>query len=308
MEIQKIRHPKEAKEIKKEREAAQEPSLSNYNDYRSFLRHYYEYRKLQDAHSLRPYSYSVFSAAADIKSPNYLKLVMSGQRNLSPAMAVSFARGLQLNKEESEEFCALVRFNQAKDPTERNRFLRELSEIRVQKKLSSGEIDRQTWDKVPGWLTWVIYAMADQKGVEFNPEAVAALFKGRANLDAVKIALDRLFSSGELVATDQGGARQARQLIDSPEAVPPALIKKLQSELIHLGLESLYNESPADREFGALTLALTNEEFELIKFELRKLRKKINTDIKVQRKASPAERVYQLNIQFFAVTDSVKSK
>ncbi len=280
------------------------PQLSQYTDYRTYLRDYYLYRKALDACSRRPYSYSVFSAAANIKSPNYLKLVMEGERNLSPEMAVHFARGLHLNKEETEEFCCLVRFNQAKEPTERNRFLRELSELRVRRKLSVGEIDAQVWNKVPDWLTWVVYAMADQQGVEFKVESLARLLRGRATHEALRLTLQRLFESGELVRDEMTGeVRQARELIAAAEAVPSALIKKLQSELIYLGLESLFNDPPLEREIGALTLALTTEEFEMIKFELRKLRKKINTEIKVNRTQNKGQRLYQLNIQLFAVSD-----
>jgi uncharacterized protein (TIGR02147 family) len=90
--------------------------------------------------------------------------------------------------------------------------------------------------------------------------------------------------------------------MDDPQAVPAALVKKLQSELIYLGMESLFVDSPTDREFGAMTVALTEEEFNRLKFELRQFRKKWAKDISTNRATTKGDRVYQMNIQLFAIT------
>ena len=59
------------------------PSLGDYSDYRKYLNDYYRFKKAND----RNYTYSIFSARADIRSPNYLKLVVEGKRNLSLLMS-----------------------------------------------------------------------------------------------------------------------------------------------------------------------------------------------------------------------------
>jgi uncharacterized protein (TIGR02147 family) len=86
------------------------------------------------------------------------------------------------------------------------------------------------------------------------------------------------------------------------ETVPVALVRKLQAELIYLGLESLFQDAPQEREFGAMTVALTEPEFEQLKFELRQFRKRWAKDISVQRKSTKGDRVFQLNIQLFPIT------
>ena len=57
--------------------------------------------------------------------------------------------------------------------------------------------------------------------------------------------------------------------------VPAELVRKSQSELIYLGLESLHKYSPQEREVSGFTLAMTEKEYEWVRFELRKLRKQI---------------------------------
>ena len=59
----------------------------------------------------------------------------------------------------------------------------------------------------------------------------------------------------------------ARMDLKDSEKIPPELIKKLQAELIYLGMESLIQGQTKDREFGSLTVCLTEAEFEKLKFD-----------------------------------------
>jgi uncharacterized protein (TIGR02147 family) len=279
------------------------PKLGLFADYRQYLKEFYEFKRAQTKSSLRPYSYATFAAAADIKSPNYLKLIIDGQRNLSAEMARKFARALGLGKEDTDEFLALVDFTQAQEPIERNRFLKALSDTRVRQQLRSGEIDSDTWEKVPSWVTWVLVALTEQKDVQFDIGELFETMRGKARPDDIKRCLARLFDSGEIVRDlATGEVRKGRELMSGSENVPVALVRKLQSELIYLGLESLFQDSPQDREFGTQTLALTEAEFEQLKFELRQLRKRWYKDVSVKRTMEKGDRIFQLNIQLFPVT------
>lgn len=283
------------------------PDLHEYMDFRQYLLDWYQYRREMTKKDLRPYSYAMFSAAANIKSPNYLKMIIEGQRNLSEEMILKFAKAMGLQKEQADEFRLLVLFGQATDPAERNFFLKELSEFRVLAKMRSGEIDKKAMEKVPGWIGWILYSMLDQEGVEFKADKLRELLRGKANVDEIHDALKALIQSGEVTQDDiTGKLKKTRNLIDSPEEIPVALVRKLQSQLMYLGLESLYQDSPAEREFGSLTLSLTKPEFEELKFKLRQMRKQINKDNSIRRMSTLGERVYQLNLQLFPVTNRVK--
>nr|BFD64572.1 hypothetical protein BdHM001_32530 [Bdellovibrio sp. HM001] len=284
------------------------PVLSDYMNYRQFLGDFYLYKRKASKGSLRAYTYAVFSAAANIKSPNYLKMIIEGKRNLSDDMIGKFGKALGFMKEQTEEFRLLVQFTQAMDPAERNMYLKKLSEHRVAGKLKSGEIDRKTWEKVPNWVAWIIYAMIDQEGVSFDTATLKNLLRGKASEDEIDHALSTLISSGDLRRDEvTGELKKARSLTESPEEIPVALVRKLQSQLMYLGLESLYQDQPTEREFGTLTLSLTKTEFEEIKFKLRQMRKALHKDNSIARMKDKGERVYQLNIQLFPVTNAVES-
>ncbi len=279
------------------------PNVKHYLDFRKFLQDYYRFRRELSKNDLRPYSYAVFSAAANIKSPNYLKLIIEGRRNLSEDMIARFAKAMGLGKDQSEEFRLLVRYGQATDPAERNLHLKELNEKRVDSKLKTGEIDQKTWEKIPSWITWILYSLVDQKDVKFEAEKLRETLRNKVSTEEIQAALSSLLESGELVRdSETGEVKKARNLMESAEEVPVALVRKLQAELMYLGLESLFQDSPTEREFGTATLALTQQEFEELRFTLRKIRKEAHKNIGVKRLTSKGERVYQLNLQLFPIT------
>lgn len=295
------------KNIKNEQTPASlPPVLSSFTNYRDYLKAFYIHKKELSKNSLRSYNYAQFSAAANIKSPNYLKLIIEGKRNLSIDMAHKFAKALSLKKDQTTEFVALIEYGQATDPTDRNQKLKKLNDMRMTQQMQSGKICSQAIEVVPNWVTWVVYTLADQKNVQFDVPALFKTMKGRASAEQIKRAMDRLFETGELVRdSETGEVKKGRALMvgNGSDPIPVELVRKLQSELIYLGLESLYNDMANEREFGAVTLALTQEEFEKVKFELRQLKKRIYTEVLVKREASKGDQVYQMNIQLFPVSE-----
>jgi uncharacterized protein (TIGR02147 family) len=284
------------------------PIVSDYMDYRTFLKDFYSFRKHQTRMDLRPYNYQMFSAAANIKSPNYLKMIIEGRRNLSDDMVLKFAKAMGLDKAQTEDFRLLVNFTQSSDPAERNVYLKQLSEYRVDQKLKSGEIDQKTWDKVPNWVTWVIYAMIDQDGVKFDTRSLRSLLRGKASEEEIQEAINNLVAAGEItVDPTSGELKKSQGQKETPDEIPVALVRKLQAQLMYLGLESLYQDAANEREFGTLTLALTKEEFEQVRLKLRSMRKALHKDNAIARGTKKGERVYQLNLQLFPVTNSSKS-
>ncbi len=282
------------------------PNISDYMDYRLYLADFYFYKKELTKKSLRPYNYAIFSAAADIKSPNYLKMIIEGKRNLSIDMVQKFAKACGLNKAQSDEFKLLVIFNQSEDPADRNYALKQLSEYRVEIKLKHGEFDRRVFEKVPNWIGWIIYALVDQDSVIFETAKLKELLRGKASETEIDQALNLLLSTGELQKDPTTGQITKGKSNEAPDEIPAALIRKLQMQLMYLGLESLYQDTAVEREFGSLTLALSHTEFEELKFKLRQMRKALHKENSIARMNSKGERVYQLNLQLFPVTNPSK--
>src|SRR5690349_21648578 len=84
-----------------------------YSDYRKFLSDLYAAKKPQG------FSYRAFSRVAKLGAPNYLKLVITGERNLTAVMTERFALACGLRGEAAQFFQRLVEFNQARTQQER---------------------------------------------------------------------------------------------------------------------------------------------------------------------------------------------
>ncbi len=282
------------------------PTLADYMDYRLFLADFYHAKKALTRTAIRPYSYALFSAAADIKSPNYLKMIIEGKRNLSLDMVSKFAKACSFNKAQTDEFRLLVVFNQSEDPADRNYALKQLSEYRVEQKLKLGTLDRRVFEKVPNWIGWIIYALVDQEGVSFEVSQLKDLLRGKAAENEITEALANLLKSGELVLDETTQKISKGKPTDAPDEIPAALVRKLQMQLMYLGLESLYQDDATEREFGSLTMSLTKREFEDIKFKLRQMRKALHKENAIARMSSKGERVYQMNLQLFPVSNPTR--
>ncbi len=278
------------------------PNLHTYTDFRKFLKDFYEYKQYETRASLSPYNYKTFSAAADMRSPNYLKLVIEGERNLTAKSAKKFAKAMGLNRLDTEEFILLVEYGQAIDPLERNRYLKALSEYRMQQRIRSGEVTAEAVEKAPHWVAWLLYALADHKEADFNVDSLKSKLRGRIKDTDINKAFEMLLENGSLIK-EGDVVKKGKTAPPNMDEVPAEIIRKLQSELIYIGMESLLNDKADRREFGSLTLCLTEKEFQELKFELRHLRKRIFKDNLVSRESDKGDAVYQLNIQLFPVTN-----
>ena len=98
------------------------PSIFEYEDYRVFLGDLYSFYKVDKSY----FSYRYFSKKAGFSSPNVLKLVIQGERNLTATSIEKFSRALKLTKSEDEFFAYLVQFNQANTEEERSWFAQKM--------------------------------------------------------------------------------------------------------------------------------------------------------------------------------------
>src|SRR5438045_8662218 len=96
----------------------EKPNLFEYEDYRKYLKDLYDFQKK----NRRSFSFRFFSHHAGFTSPNYLKLVMDGARNLTEESIQKFANGFKLNQQETDFFKNLVFFTQAKTSEEKSRY------------------------------------------------------------------------------------------------------------------------------------------------------------------------------------------
>jgi len=281
------------------------PDITCYLDYRTYLNDFFDYKKKQFSSSRVPYSYSNFSASCGLKSPQYLKLIIDGNRNLSEKTIPQFTRALTLKKDEALDFRLLVLSNQEADPGKRALLFKELMDHRVQLKIKNGVLVKKHFESAPNWATWVLFAAIDTDFNFDDCKNVRKLLRNKVTPQQAAEAIKQLFDL-DLVERSASGLKKKRHLLESANEIPVELVRSLQSQFMYLALESLYQDGPAEREFGSATLALTKKEFDALRFKLRQHRKSIQKDISAARHSGlKGQRIYQLNIQLYPVTNKL---
>jgi len=270
-----------------------------YRDYRAFLREYYERNKQRK----NGYSLRAFSRGTGLRSPNYLKLVMDGDRNLTPRMALKFAEGCGLTGEAVEYFCELVAFNQARLARERELHyerLKRFSRFRKVHKLDAAQSAYHSEWHIPA-----VRELVTRPDFQEDPAWIAKTLLPPISPVAAKRALSVLLELGLLVRGDSGRLRQPEELVETPEGPLGHHVVEFHRAMMRHAADALDRVARDEREIASLTLCLSTAQFERLKTEISAFRSSL-----LQRyQASPdAERVVQLNFQLFPLSQKRETR
>jgi uncharacterized protein (TIGR02147 family) len=265
----------------------------HFRDYRVFLRAHYELRKQRRG----GYSLRAFSRGAGLRSPNYLKLVMDGDRNLTPSMALRFAEGCGLSGEGAEYFCELVAFNQARLARERELHFERLTRFSRFRKVHKLDLAQSAYH-----AHWYIPAVRELLArTDFCEDAV---WIGRTLLPEIapaqaKQAIAVLLELGLAVRDDAGRLRQAEELVETPSGPLSHHVVGFHRAMMTLASESLERIPREEREIASLTLCLSDAQLQQLKNELESFR---NHVLQKYQTTSDGVRVVQLNVQMFPLS------
>src|SRR5262245_22853739 len=178
------------------------PVPESFNDFRAYLRAMIEYLK-----STRPqFSYRYFSRLAGFSSPNFLKLVSEGKRNISPQSIAKFARGLGLDQREQEVFETLVLLGQAETDAERNRYYARLR--RRASTSAAARLEDAQFKVYSLWYALPIREMLLLPDFQEDPNWIGRRLRPQVRPSEVKTALLLLEQVGLIVRDETGILRQ----------------------------------------------------------------------------------------------------
>jgi uncharacterized protein (TIGR02147 family) len=263
-----------------------------FDDYRSFLRAYYERRSTQK----RGLSLRGFSRRVGLRSPNYLKLVMDGERNLSSALAVRFGEACGLTGEALDYFCALVAHDQAKSASERalhHARLRGFKRYRETHKLAAAQASYHAH-----WYVPAIRELAARADFRDEPRWIARTLWPSITSAQAKRAIAALLELGLLARDQDGRIRQAEPLVETPDGALGHHVVDFHREMMRLASEALERVPREQREIASLTLCLSPARALELKAEIQQLERQW-----LQRYGSEdAVQVVQLNVQLFPLS------
>lgn len=269
------------------------PDVFEYLDYRKLLTDFYQTKKSEK----RGFSFRSFSRRAGLRSPNHLKRVMDGQRNLSPDSTSRYVTAMGLDGEKAEYFAQLVRFNQARTHAERERSYERLRAFRGYQRAQT--VDDHFAEYHSSWFVPVIREMALRNDFHADPEWIASRLRPAIEVGEAKRALKVLVELGLLVLDDSGGASLNQTVLTTGEQTRGLHMRLYHQTVLERAAASMELIPADERYLSALTFCTSAGGFERIRQRVQQFRQEL---VGILAEESDGDEVLHLGIQLFPMS------
>ncbi|MEZ4743054.1 MAG: TIGR02147 family protein [Bdellovibrionota bacterium] len=271
--------------------------IYGYTDYRCFLRDFYESRKS----SQRGYSYRSFSKTAGFSSPNFLKLVIDGKRNISQETIEKFIKALGLQNKRAEYFRVLVNMNQSKSDNEKEIFFYQLRSMTP--KAKRRELNLESLQYLSNWLYPVIREMISLGEFREDPHWIARRVTADISPNDVESAMRFLIKEKFIEKDRDSGKWTAKEdMVLSSDEVRSLAIRNYHRQMIERAKETLEGLDLKEREFGAVTFVMPESLIDELKNKLKTFRSELHAWSVQACEDQPSDVVIQVNFQMFPHT------
>ena len=265
------------------------PNIFEYENHRLFLKAYFDYCKQK----MPQFSYRYFASKAGFTSPNFLKLVIDGKRNLSPASIEAFAKAFKLSVSESEYFACLVHFHQSETEAGKASWAQNILKCKGLQKIHP--LRQAEYAYYGRWYYIPIREMLLFKNFKNDPQWIADQFTPPLKREQVTEALTHLEQIG-LIAKSSDTWVQVQKTVSTGNEVSHSLVKQYHREMIQKGSDAIEQVQKLQREVSAICIPISVLKRDEIKLKIQQFRKEI---LALADNSEGAEEVYQLNIQWF---------
>lgn len=269
----------------------------DYLDYRAFLRDYYLRAK-----TVRRLSYRGFSVRAGLHSPNYLKLVIEGKRNLTQPMARRFAKAISLDRDAIDYFLELVTFNQAVSSVEREASYARLTGFRCYR--LARPLDLAQTDYHSNWYVPAVRELAASPAFREDARWIARSLLPPITPSEAAHALRILVDLKMLVRNEAGKLEQSDALVSTGAEAKGVHISRYHRVMMERASASIDLIPARDRDISSLTLCLGATGLSRLKERIARFRKEL-LELSVL-EAEPSQ-VIQANFQLFPLSINVRS-
>lgn len=271
------------------------PDIFGYSDYRAYLRDFYAAAKANTT----AFSYRYFARKAGFASPNFLKLVIDGERNLSADSVERFTAALGLDAGEATFFADLVALTQADNEPERVEAFERVAASRTFR--DARRLDTAYDAYFSNWYIPVIREMTARDTFVEDPAWIGAQLLPQIPATQVAAALAVLDALGLVVRDATGRLRPADPTLTTGHELPrrSQAVANYHRQMLNRAIASIDLVPRERRDISALTVVVAPEQVAEMKRRVHAFRERM-LDFAVRQGSDGA--VYQLNVQLFPLT------
>ncbi len=224
--------------------------------------------------------------------------MIDGKRNVSPHGIEKFVHGLHLGGDEAEYFENLVFFGQAETLAEKNRYYERMSRHRSFRQIRG--LDRDQFEYFSKWYYPAIRELIGTRRFRNDPAWIAQALNPPIPVQAATRAIGLLLSLRLIERLPDGALRQMDPIVSSGAEIRSLVVRNYHGEMIQKSLRALDLSPANERDISSVTLSIPESLISDLKERIACFRRELLTTI--GKSTTPADQVYQLNIQLFPLT------
>jgi uncharacterized protein (TIGR02147 family) len=233
-----------------------------------------------------------------LRSPNLLKLVIDGERNLGPDSVHKFVQALELSGKEADFFLDLVTCAQARSVAEKNRAFERISASRRFR--SARRHDGALFDYLSHWYYPAIRELTARPDFVEDPKWVARNLQPRISIAEAERSLSLLLSLGLIVRNPETGCiERGEPSLTTEHEVTSLAVKNFHRQMLERASDSIDTVKPHKRDLAALTVCVSEKTAALVKERIHHFREEI---AQLCDRDEEAQVVYQMNVQLFPLS------
>lgn len=277
------------------------PDIYNSKDYRSFLKEYFEYKKIRNL----KYSFAVFSRFLGFTSRSFIQDVISGKKNISLESIDKFRVLFPRRVDSFEHFRKLVLRDQTKKDNERSYYD---SQILFERSKTKHEMPSHDYSLYSDWYFVPIFFLACDPSFEDDVDWITKkLMFSLSKADAQK-AIETLYHLKYWEKGADGKTKPQFDVISSHAETNRNILKGFHSRMIdlaRLACDFQFNE----RILNAATILIDEKQLNDIREKIFKFKETELGGYQTSKiKSGQKKRVYQFQFAVFPLTQLLGSK
>lgn len=225
--------------------------------------------------------------------------VLQGKRPLPKKYVLAISNSLNLAPKESLYLETLIDFNRAKSMDSKMYYQERLQELAPGEKLSFYEVEAFHCLKNP--LNGAIVELTNLQDFVFDAFWIKERLTIKVTINEIQKSMDMLFELGLLKIDESNKVRPVQKLLHTKQDVQNEALQEYHRNVLHLAADQISQQDVQDREYNATAMGIKKSDLPKIKEEMRDFLKNIIS--KYESSPDEASEIYQMGIQFFALTN-----
>ncbi len=274
------------------------PSVFKYLCYRKFLSDYYYWHKTYTY----GFSYRLMAKNLGFSSPNFLKLVIVGERNISRESLEKIIQGIGLNKLETEYFSYLVFFAQAKNNIDKNYYFGLLASLRSNSNIT--KVAPEQYELFGQWYNTAIRELVAGMSHPLDYNVLSNSLVYSVSPLKIKKSVALLIRLGLLSLNSDNIYELTSPILNTDNELNTFAIRHYHKEVLNIAQMALDEISPEQRENSHVTIKISHDGFLKIKKRIQEFREEI---LQITADDHNVNEIYHVNLQIYPITKNRKN-